>query len=89
MRLLKNAILLFSIAAGFCFMGFKSKTNNSEEPVVKTTAGQVSGSFNESVYAFKGIPYAKAERFMPPQDPEAWSGIRACKNFGPVARQVS
>lgn len=56
--------------------------------VVKTTHGEISGSFRDSVYAFKGIPYAKAERFMPPQDPDAWDGIRECTDFGPVARQV-
>ena len=25
---------------------------------------------------------------MPPQEPEAWKGVLACNNFGPVARQV-
>lgn len=89
MRLLKNTIFLFSItAAGLFFTGFKPGTTNNEEPVVKTSAGEVSGSYNNSVYAFKGIPYAKAERFMPPQDPDTWTGIRACNKFGPVARQV-
>src|SRR5690606_274701 len=37
---------------------------------------------------FKGIPYAQAERFMPPQDPEPWEEVRPCNEFGPVARQV-
>lgn len=69
-------------------MGFKPTTNNNQAPVVKTTSGEVSGSFNDNVYAFKGIPYAKAERFMPAQDPDAWEGVRVCNNFGPVARQV-
>lgn len=89
MRLLKNTVFLFSITiAGLFFTGFKPGTTNNQEPVVKTSSGEVSGSYNNSVYAFKGIPYAKAERFMPPQDPDAWAGIRACNNFGPVARQV-
>lgn len=69
-------------------MGFKPTTNNNQAPVVKTTSGEVSGSFNDNVYAFKGIPYAKAERFMPAQDPDAWEGVRVCNNFGLVARQV-
>lgn len=88
MRQLKNFIFLFFITAGFCFTGCKPKTDNNQEPVVKTTAGDVSGSFNDSVYAFKAIPYAKAGRFMPPQDPDAWDGIRECTDFGPVARQI-
>ncbi|MDD5346959.1 MAG: carboxylesterase family protein, partial [Proteiniphilum sp.] len=40
------------------------------------------------MYAFLGIPYAKAERFMPPQDPDAWDSVRECNDFGPVARQI-
>ncbi len=48
----------------------------------------MSGSVNDSVYAFLGIPYAKADRFMPPQDPDAWDGVRECTDFGPVARQI-
>ena len=62
--------------------------DEGQNPVVDTKFGQVSGSFDNSVHAFKGIPYAQAERFMPPQDPEAWEGIRECTDFGPVARQV-
>ncbi len=88
MRLLKNIIFLFSITASICISGCKAKTNESQEPVVKTSAGEISGSLNDSVYAFKGIPYAKAERFMPPQDADTWDGIRECTAFGPVARQV-
>jgi para-nitrobenzyl esterase len=88
MRPLINFIYIFLITAGFCFTGCNPKANNNQEPVVKTTSGDVSGSFNDSVYAFKGIPYAKAERFMPPQDPDAWDGVLECNDFGPVAKQI-
>lgn len=88
MRRITNLIFLLFSTAAICFTGCNPKTNISQEPVVKTTFGDVAGSLNDTVYAFKGIPYAKAERFMPPQDPDAWGGIPECKNFGPVARQV-
>jgi len=88
MKLLVKFLFFFLITAGFCFAGFSSITKNNLEPVVKLTSGNVSGSFNNKVYAFKGIPYAKAERFMPPQDPDAWDGVRVCTDFGPVARQI-
>ena len=92
MRPIKNGILVFLITVVFCFTACKTETNidNDKENdlVVETTNGTVSGSLNDSVYAFKGIPYAKAERFMPPQDPDAWEGIRETTDFGPVARQV-
>lgn len=89
MKSLKVSLFFFLITAGLCLTGCKSESNDTpQEPVVKTTAGDISGSFNDNVYAFKGIPYAKAGRFMPPQDPDAWDGIRECTKFGPVARQV-
>ncbi len=88
MRPLLKILFLLSIATGFCFTGCNPMATNQKEPVVKTTSGKVSGSFNNDVYAFKGIPYAKAERFMPPQSPDTWDGIRQCTEFGPVARQV-
>lgn len=76
------------ITSVFCFTACNQKAKTDQEPVVKTSAGEVSGSLNENVYAFKGIPYAKAERFMPPQNPDAWDGVRECLDFGPVAKQV-
>lgn len=88
MRLLKDYLFFFLITAGLCLTGCKTETDTTQAQVVKTTAGDVSGSFNDNVYAFKGIPYAKAERFMPPQDPDSWDGVRECTKFGPVARQV-
>ncbi len=88
MRRLTNFLLFFLITTGFCLTSCNLKTINNQEPVVRTTSGDVSGSFNDSVLAFKGIPYAKAERFMPPQDPDAWDGVLECKDFGPVAKQI-
>ena len=37
-----------------------------EVPVVQTKAGQLKGYQLDGVYIFKGIPYAKAERFQMP-----------------------
>lgn len=88
MRPLTNLIFIFLITTGFYLTGCKPKADSNQEPVVKTTSGYISGSFNDSVYAFKGIPYAKAERFMPPQDPDVWEGILECIDFGPVAKQI-
>ncbi len=88
MRRLTNFLLFFLIAAGYCLTSCNLKTTNNQEPVVRTTSGDVSGSLNDSVFAFMGIPYAKAERFMPPQDPTAWDGVLECKDFGPVAKQI-
>ncbi len=88
MRQLRNFLLLFVITTGFSLISCNQKATNNQEPVISTTSGDVSGSFNDSVFAFLGIPYAKAERFMPPQDPDVWDGVLTCKDFGPVAKQI-
>lgn len=81
-----TSFLLFGVL--FCLLGCSPKTNQNQNPVVKTTSGIISGSIDDSIYTFKGVPYAKAERFMPPQDPDTWEGVLECNEFGPVARQI-
>lgn len=88
MRRLFYITALAFMAVGFCLYGFTPGAIQSEKPVVKTTYGTVSGVFEDSIFIFRGIPYAKAERFMPPQDPDAWEGVLECKDFGPVAKQI-
>ena len=56
--------------------------------VVQTGAGKVAGYSDDGVYIFKGIPYAEAERFMPPVNPKAWDGVRSSRSYGPVCPQA-
>jgi para-nitrobenzyl esterase len=50
------------------------------EPVVDTTSGKIRGTAVDGINVFKGIRYgastASANRFMPPQKPAPWSGVR-------------
>src|SRR6186713_2169516 len=55
--------------------------------VVATKYGRVRGYIDDGIYAFKGIPYAKAERFMPPQAPDKWDDTRQTTIYGPQAMQ--
>ena len=61
---------------------------------VTTTAGKVSGAFDESigVYRFKGIPFAASPvgelRWKAPQPAPRWSGVRQALRFGPRAMQL-
>lgn len=55
--------------------------------VVSTQYGKIRGYIDDGIFAFKGIPYAKAKRFMPPQSPEKWEGVRQCTIYGPQAMQ--
>ena len=56
--------------------------------VVRTTSGHVAGYMENDIYIYKGIPYAKAERFMPPTAPDAWEGIRSSRAYGPTCPQA-
>lgn len=76
--------LLAALALGAC-----SPAQQAKAPLVKTAYGLVSGSVEDGIYSFKGIPYAKAARFMPPQAPDAWQGVREHTQFGPIAMQVN
>lgn len=88
MKLLTNIIILYVIATGLSINAFNLEANQEQKPIVKTSNGIISGSNDNGIFIFKGIPYAKAERFMPPQNPDAWDGVRECDEFGPVARQI-
>lgn len=54
---------------------------------VQTRSGQVQGFVERGVEVFRGVPYAKAERFMPPQPAAAWPGVRPALAFGNICPQ--
>ncbi len=83
-----NLTSISLITLVLCFTGCNPGANQNQEPVIKTSYGVISGSIDEGIFTFKGIPYAKANRFMPPQAPDAWDGIRECVSYGPVAKQI-
>ena len=52
------------------------------EPIVKTGKGAVRGFYFDGVYTFRGVPYAKAARFMPPEPMDSWEGVRDALVWG-------
>jgi len=56
-------------------------------PLARTRQGLVLGTRANGVSAFKGIRYALAGRWQPPEEPESWDGIRKADSFGPVCPQ--
>lgn len=56
--------------------------------VVNTESGEVAGYIEKGVYIYKGIPYAQAERFMPPVAVNKWEGIRSSRSYGPTCPQA-
>jgi para-nitrobenzyl esterase len=82
----------FVLALALGIVSFRKSGNSLE--VIKTDAGQISGTLNASgnVYAFKGIPFAAPPlgdlRWKEPQPVKPWEGVRKCESFGPSPMQA-
>ncbi|XP_066280015.1 pyrethroid hydrolase Ces2e-like isoform X1 [Branchiostoma lanceolatum] len=87
-----------------CFVVMAVLTVGSDAVVVSTTYGDVRGSevktssvvrnaLFDSVFTFKGIPYAAPPvgdlRWRPPQNPSSWTGVRDAIEFGSKCPQVT
>ncbi|MES9538882.1 carboxylesterase family protein [Actinomadura sp. NPDC000600] len=55
--------------------------------IVETAAGRVRGVREGSLTAFRGIPYACADRFAAPEPVRPWPGVRDASTPGPAAPQ--
>lgn len=88
------SLLLMPVLAGCS--GHRSESGNagseitasSSSAVVDTDCGKVAGYIRNGIHIYKGVPYAKAERFMAPVEADHWDGIRSCRHFGPTAPQA-
>ena len=62
-----------------------SLETSTKAATVQTLSGPVAGYVDDGVYIYKGIPYAKAERFQPAVDPDPWKDVRPSRAYGPTA----
>ena len=60
---------------------------SAKNTTVQTVSGPVAGYVDDGVFIYKGIPYAKAQRFQPATDPEPWKEVRASRAYGPTCPQ--
>ncbi len=62
-----------------------------DKPIVETAYGKVLGELVNGIYSFKGIRYGAPpvgnNRFMPPQKPAPWAGVKEALKFGYSAPQ--
>lgn len=64
-----------------------------KQAIVTAKQGKLEGVFEDSLYKFRGIPYAEPPvgklRWLPPQSVTPWDGIRPAKKYGAMAPQVA
>ncbi len=87
--------LLFAALAGLATCGqaprcakvenLSSLETSAKMSTVTIQSGPIAGYVDGGVYIYKGVPYGKAERFMPPTDPEPWKEVRPSRSYGPVS----
>jgi len=71
--------------------GFGKVVASDAATVVETNVGKIRGFKRNGVYTFKGVPYGAStsgsRRFMPPAQPEPWTGIRNALAYGRICPQ--
>lgn len=86
----RRSFLGSSLAAGLILrttpaLAASAKADSSG-PIVETTAGKIRGATEDKVSAFRGVPYgastAGAGRFMPPEKPRPWAGVKDTVELG-------
>jgi para-nitrobenzyl esterase len=63
-------------------LGASPVTTGAGIAVVDTAAGKVQGFIHSGIYNYRGIQYAKADRFMPPVKVDKWEGIKVAVVYG-------
>jgi para-nitrobenzyl esterase len=61
-------------------------------PVAKTRYGSISGTREDGINVFRGVPYGADTapvRFQAPLPPARWAGVRACESFTTRAPQLT
>ena len=59
--------------------------------IASTRYGRLEGDEQDGLLVFKGVPFAAApegvRRWLPPEKPVPWTGVRDSRRFGAVAPQ--
>lgn len=82
---MKKITICLVLAVNICIAAMAQLQTGENVAVTNTASGKVRGYVHNTIYTYKGIPYAEAKRFEAPQKPKAWTGIRSSMTYGPVA----
>lgn len=86
---MRRILLCVLAVAGFMTASAAGDPEISTSDAVATvTQGRIAGYTDNGVNIYKGIPYAKAERFKAPVKADPWPGVRSCRQYGPTAPQA-
>ncbi len=91
-RVIFILILLFSqilIASKIYAKGMNTVVAGANVAVTNIENGKVQGFMRNDIYTYLGIPYAKAERFMPPKKLEKWQNTYMAFMYGDISLQSS
>ena len=85
---MKRLFILLTAAMAFAATLATSGTRSADPlvaaagvAIVDTTAGKIQGFVHRGIYTYRGVPYAQAVRFMPPEHPAHWDGVRTATAF--------
>jgi len=83
-----NRRLFIASSAAFAGGAF-SRYAFAADHIVETAQGKVRGVVADNgIQVFKGLRYAKAERFMPPIAPSKWPGVQDAFEYGDQSPQA-
>jgi len=82
---MKKITTCLMMAICICIAATAQLQTGENVAVTSTEAGKVRGYIHNTIFTYKGIPYAQAKRFEAPQKPTSWQGVRSSMTYGPVA----
>ncbi|MEA1786018.1 carboxylesterase family protein [Arenibacter sp. GZD96] len=89
MKRTKKIVVAIIWIVTFPFANAQEVITGEHIAVTQTESGKVRGYIHNGIYTYKGIPYAQAERFLPPSKLTPWEGVRSSTTYGPVAPLVT
>jgi len=74
--------LLIPVSGSFFSAQANDFVVSGDSTLVDTKAGKLLGAKHDGIFSYLGIPYATAERFMPPAKVKPWDGVRSAVSYG-------